>query len=264
MPHHARSPVVEQHARDLLVRFLGAVADHHHAGVLRIAHADAAAVVQADPGRAARGVEQGVQQWPVADGVAAVAHRFGLAVGRGHRAAIEVVAADHDRRFQFALAHHLVEGQARAVAVAQAYPADARRQALEGDALAGHVEPAVQRSVLGEQLLHLRVGLADVFRVARQRHPAERADAAAEQGPDVGRHEAGDKRRRLHAEVLRHLAQVVAVVHRGHAHRVELQHRPHVHCARFTGGLLQRGVLGRVLLRGLPLFDRPAAAAGSR
>ena len=83
--------------------------------------------------------------------------------------------------------------------LAQADPADARRQALEGDALAGHVEPAVQVRVVREQLLHLRVGLADVLRVARQRDPAERPLAAAEQRPDVGRHEAGEVERVLHA-----------------------------------------------------------------
>jgi hypothetical protein len=61
-----------------------------------------------------------------------------------------VVAADHDRRLQFALRDHLVEGQAQPVAVAQADPADARGQALEVDAFARHVEPAVQVRVVGQ------------------------------------------------------------------------------------------------------------------
>jgi hypothetical protein len=55
-------------------------------------------------------------------------------------------------------AHHLVEGEAEPVAVAEADPADPRRQALEGDALARHVEPAVQVRIVGDQLLHLGVG----------------------------------------------------------------------------------------------------------
>jgi hypothetical protein len=107
--HHAGGRVVPQHALDALGGGVGAVADDDHAGVLRIAHADAAAVVQADPGGAAGGVEQRVEQRPVADRVAAVLHRLGLAVGAGDRAAVEVVAADHDRRLQLARAHHLVE-----------------------------------------------------------------------------------------------------------------------------------------------------------
>ncbi len=54
--HHARGGVVPQHARDAPRRFGGAVADHHHAGVLRIADADAAAVMDRDPGGARRAV----------------------------------------------------------------------------------------------------------------------------------------------------------------------------------------------------------------
>ena len=49
--------------------------------------------------------------------------------------------------------------------LAQADPADARGQALVADALLGHVQPLVQVLVVGEQLFHLRVGLADVFRL---------------------------------------------------------------------------------------------------
>jgi hypothetical protein len=40
-------------------------------------------------------------------------------------------------------------------------PADARRQALEADALARHVEPAMQVRIVGNQLLHLGAVLAD-------------------------------------------------------------------------------------------------------
>ena len=62
--------------------------------------------------------------------------------------------------------HHLVEGEAEAVALAEADPADARRQALEGDPLARHVEPAVEVRVVGDQLLHPLVGLVDVLGIA--------------------------------------------------------------------------------------------------
>src|SRR5690606_20947383 len=92
--HDAGAGVVPQHALDAAVGGLAAVAHDHHAGVLRVAHAHAAAVVQADPGRAAGDVEHGIEQRPVADGVAAVAHGLGLAVGAGDAAAAQVVAAD--------------------------------------------------------------------------------------------------------------------------------------------------------------------------
>src|SRR3546814_18708884 len=95
--------------------------------------------------------------------VGAVPHLVGLAVGAGDGTRIQIIAADHDRRLQLAAAYHFVERQAEAMAVAEADPADARRQALKGDALAGHVEPAVQVRVVGNQLLDLdKIGRAHV------------------------------------------------------------------------------------------------------
>ena len=113
-----------------------------------------------------RGVEQGVEQRPVGDRVAAVLHALGLAVGRGDAAAVEMVAADDDRRRDFAVPDHLVEGEAEAVALAEADPADARRKPLEGDPLARHVEPAVEVRIVGDQLLHPLVGAVDVLGIA--------------------------------------------------------------------------------------------------
>jgi hypothetical protein len=52
-----------------------------------------------------------------------------------------MAAADDDRRLQLAAGHHLVEGEADAVAVAEAEPADARRQALEPDMSTRLIEP---------------------------------------------------------------------------------------------------------------------------
>ena len=63
---------------------------------------DAAAVVERHPRRAARHVEQRVEDRPVGDRVAAVLHRFGLAERRRHAAGVEVVAADDDRRRELA------------------------------------------------------------------------------------------------------------------------------------------------------------------
>ena len=54
----------------------------------------------------------------------------------------------------------------------------------------------------------------DVGRIARQRHPAERALALAEQRPDVGRHEPGIAERVRVAVLGRQPAQRVAVVER--------------------------------------------------
>src|SRR4029077_7317926 len=45
MAHDARPRIVPQYARDALARRFAAIAHDHHAGVVRIAHADAAAMV---------------------------------------------------------------------------------------------------------------------------------------------------------------------------------------------------------------------------
>ena len=236
MAHHAGGRVVGEHAGDAGGGFVGAVAHNHHARVLREAHAHAAAVVQRYPSGAAGGVQQGIEQRPVGNGVRAVLHRFGFAVGAGHRAGIQVIAANHNRGGYFAGTHHFVKRQTELGAQTQAHPADARGQTLEADAFARHVEPAVQGGIVGNQFFHFGIGFVDVFGVARQSHPAERADAAAEQRADVGGHEAGEIESVGHAFFFRHLADVVAVIEGGHAHFLEIEHGLHVYGHRFFGG----------------------------
>ena len=226
--------------------------------MLRIPHANTAAVVQADPSGAAGGVEQRVEQRPVADRITAVPHGFGLAVGGGDRAAVEVVAANHDGCLEFTGANHLVEGQARDVAFTQPNPANAGWQPLKSDALSRHVQPPVQPGVLGKQLLHFCVGLADVFGVTAQRHPAERPHTPAKQRAHVGGHKAGVVKGIGHPKVFGHLAQVVAVVHRGDAHGMKVQHGLHLHGAGFTSGLGEGRVLGGVFARLQPALHGPA------
>src|SRR5258706_6314409 len=62
MPHHAQRRIVPEHALDALRRRGSAVAHDHQARVLRVAHADAAAMMEGNPRRAARGGEERVQQ----------------------------------------------------------------------------------------------------------------------------------------------------------------------------------------------------------
>ena len=158
--------------------------------------------------------------------------------------------------------HHLVEGQPQAMAVTQSHPADARRQALELDALARHVEPVVQVRVVRQQLVHLGIGAVDVLRVARERDPAERADAAAEQRAHVGGHEAREGEGVLDPRIEGDLAQIVAVVEHRDALLLEGEHRLHV--PRHRSARRARH-LGRVFgAQPIPLLERPAAGAGSR
>src|SRR5436190_6257051 len=127
-----------------------------------------------------------------------------------------MIAADHDGGIDLAFLHHFIERQSQAMALAEADPADARRQSLEGDALLGHIEPIVQMWIVGNELLHALVGLVDVFRVAGEGGPAERTYAAAEQRADIGRHEAWKSKGVLEPHVESDLADIVAVIEGRH------------------------------------------------
>ena len=195
--HHARAGIRREHALDPFRHRVRPVGDDHHAGVDRIADPDAAAVVDAHPRGARPHVQQRVQDRPVRDRVGSVVHRLRLAERRGDGSRVEVVAPDHDRSLDAAGAHELVDRAAGARAVAVAEPADPRRQPLERDAAGRELEPALQHRVVGEQLPQHVIDRRDVRGVPRQGGPPERADAAAEQRPDIGRNEAWVCERRL-------------------------------------------------------------------
>ena len=192
----------------------------------------------------------------IADSIAAVHHGFGFAVQRRHPAGVEMIAADDHGRLEFARRHHLVECEPKPVAIAEPAPADARGQALEVNFLARHVEPVVQMRVVGQQFLHLGIGLVDVLGIARQRRPAERTDAAAEERADVSGNEAGEIESIIDALVLRDLADIIAIIGRRHARGLKIEHRADVHSHRRLGRLCDRLRVAFALLH--PLGDAPA------
>ena len=124
---------------------------------------------------ARRGVHERVEQRPVGDGVGAVEHRLGLAVGRGDRAAVEVVATDHEGRLHRARRHELVERHAGFVALFVPEPADSRGQALKGDAVLGLRDPAAKR----DRCRGRGRGPLDRSRRCRPGHPTARPNGRA-------------------------------------------------------------------------------------
>ena len=96
--HDAEAGVVVEHALDLPLSQVGAVGDRDLPGVERVTHAHAAAVVEADPRRSRCSVEQRIQDRPIRNRVRSIEHLFRLAIGAGHRAGIEMVAAYGDGR----------------------------------------------------------------------------------------------------------------------------------------------------------------------
>src|SRR5262245_7435969 len=142
------------------------------------------------------------------------------------------------------------------MAIAETYPADARRQTLKANARSGHVQPIVQMRVARQQGLHLRVGTPDVLGVARECRPPERSDATAKEWANVGRDKAREVEGINDPFVLCHLADVIAVVKRRYSTPVKLEHRAHVLGHGLLGGsLYTSGVGGSALF---PLRKRPA------
>ena len=140
---------------------------------------------------------------------------------------IEVVAREGDRAGDAAARDRVVDEQAELAPVAVAEPADARRQPGELNGLARRGDPVGDRLAL-EVLEDELVDLVDVLRVARDRKPAERADALAEERPDIALGEHAHLERVLDAHQLRTRPQAVAVLEHLRPAPLELEHRADV------------------------------------
>src|SRR6185503_4875146 len=136
MTRDADRRIVPQHSLDATRRRRRAIAHDHDTRVLRVTHADATAVMERNPRRATRGVQQRVEQRPIGHRIRAILHALGLAIRARDRAGVEMIAADDDRRLELAGRNHLVERETEPMALPESDPADARRQTLEADALA--------------------------------------------------------------------------------------------------------------------------------
>jgi len=235
VPQHAEARVVGQHPLDLLPGQRRTVRHAHLPRVQRAADADPAAVVERHPRRPRRRVRHQVQQRPVRDRVGPVGHRLGLPVRGRDRAAVQVIAADHDRRGDLAGGDHLVEPHPGLVPLPVAEPADPGGQPLERDLLLRGADPPVQMLVLGEQRQHRLVRRVDVGGIAGQRRPPERALALGEQRPDVGGHEPGERERPREPAEPCLVADGVAVVEHLGARVLEAHHGSHVAGHRSTG-----------------------------
>src|SRR5260370_18440874 len=76
-------------------------------------------MMQRKPGRTGGAVGEAIEQRRVRHRVGVVLHCLSLTVGARYRARVEMIAADHDWRLEFAVRHHLIEGKADAVAIAK-------------------------------------------------------------------------------------------------------------------------------------------------
>ncbi len=70
-----------QHTFNPYRSFRSSISDDYLPGVLAVAYADAASVMERNPGCTTYGVKHGVQQRPIADGIRSIEHPFSLSIG---------------------------------------------------------------------------------------------------------------------------------------------------------------------------------------
>src|SRR4029079_688885 len=131
-----------------------------------------------------------------------VAHALGLSRRPGHAAGVGMVARERDGARDATARDRIIDEQTEPTPVARAQPADACWQARELHGLARSGNPVGDR-IAFEVLEDERVDLVDVLRIAGDRQPAERADALAEERPDVALGEPADVAGAPDAEHLR-------------------------------------------------------------
>ena len=139
-----------------------------------------------------------------------------------------MISANDDGRLDLSVGNQLVDGQAKFGALAVAQPADARRKALEADALAGQINPARQLAIFRKEFEDEIVGDGDVLGIARQGRPAEGTFALAKQGTNIRRHKAREVVRVFYSLLECECAYVVAIIEGDRAHLLQAQHAFHV------------------------------------
>ena len=171
-------------------------------------------MVNADPARSSRHVEQRIQDRPIGDRVAPVFHLFRFTIRRGYRSAIKMIPADHQRGLDFLPRDKVVENLPHRRPLPVAEPADPGGKSLELHPLLRLRDPAAEGFIVRERLQHRSISPENVLRIAGERCPAKRSFPVAEERTDVCRNESGDVEGILHPSRLRLAADVVSVIER--------------------------------------------------
>src|SRR5215212_5865521 len=101
-----------------------------------------------------------------------------------------MITANRDRRLEITTFHEIVDRLAHLSPFTITEPADARGQSLKVNSIARETQPAIQCAIIGKHLQRKIVSIANVLRIAGQRHPAKRSFAFAEKRANVFRHKA--------------------------------------------------------------------------
>src|SRR5690554_1369991 len=141
MAHDACARITGQHSLQPFFGCVAAIGYHHHTGVDGVSHPYTATMMHRNPAGSVDGINEGIKNGPIGNGIAAILHGFSLPVGGGHRTTVQMIAANDNESLNLSLPHQLVDGQAKFNPFAIAQPANPRGQALEGDLFSSHLYP---------------------------------------------------------------------------------------------------------------------------
>src|SRR5688572_9411263 len=103
-----------------------------------------------------------------------------------------MIARHRQRSVQTAVANHLVDHQAKPVALSQTKPARARRKPLDRDHCPSQIHPSCKEIVARKFCQDGFIRGGKVFRVAGKADPSKGSAATAEARPNEKRHETLD------------------------------------------------------------------------
>ncbi len=109
MAHYTQAGVVGQYPFQAHLHHLRTIRHNHLTGMQGITDACTTAMMKADSGGPTHRIDSKIQKRPIGNGIGAVLQSFRFAIGRRHRAEIQMVAPDDDGCFHPAFPHQAVE-----------------------------------------------------------------------------------------------------------------------------------------------------------
>src|SRR6266480_99723 len=123
-----------------------------------------------------------------------------------------MITSNDNRRFDFAAFDQFIHRDAELCTLAITEPADARGQPLKLDSLFRKFHPAGKSLIFRKQVERELIGARDVFGIAAQCNPAERAAPFAKERPNVFWNKPGNIECVLDAGLFRLSANIVSVI----------------------------------------------------
>ena len=113
MTRDAYPGIIRQDSLKSLTHFRGSIRNNHLPCMQRVADADSATVMERHPRRTARDIQQGIENCPIRNCIASIAHPFGFPEWRRNAASVEMIASDHYRSGQLSRCYEIIQRNAK-------------------------------------------------------------------------------------------------------------------------------------------------------